>query len=240
VLSIGLLGLAALLPIGRYAIAEANKADHAGNCGRAALRAVVIRHMLDSAPPQGKAAISSAVFNDFTDDLIVQLPEDMKPPQPIGKPTVAPDYRGDYKWFMTAIPNPSNPAQFTVSVVVCFKRDSTETTASIAAADFYDAVNGVALGGGSVKLTLTKPAAPFEVKENDWIALCGTSMDAAKPQALCHWYRVAAAGDDGVSLTLTGPDWDTSYTTTAVALGQSVLGVYTTTVEVPTDPTWKN
>ena len=37
VLSIGLLGLAALLPIGRYTIGEATKADRAGQCGRAAL-----------------------------------------------------------------------------------------------------------------------------------------------------------------------------------------------------------
>ena len=47
VLSIGLLGLAALLPIGRYTIAEATKADRAGHCGRAALRNVVVRRMLD-------------------------------------------------------------------------------------------------------------------------------------------------------------------------------------------------
>ena len=47
VLSIGLLGLAALLPIGRYTIGEATKADRAGQCGRAALRDVIVRRMLD-------------------------------------------------------------------------------------------------------------------------------------------------------------------------------------------------
>ncbi len=257
VLSIGLLGLAALLPIGRYTIAEATKADHAGNCGRTALRAVAIRHMLDSAP-QGNAAFAidplggatklggivsritpnpaqADLIFKATDDLIVQLPENMNPPQAIGKPTAAPDYKGDYTWFLTVVPTPNSPTLFTVSVVVCFKRDlpPAEATASIAATGFYD----LGYGGGSV--TLSNLSAPFEVKENDWIALCGTN--SAKPiPTLCRWYRVVAVGDDGVSLTLTGPDWDTSYTTTAVALGQSVVGVYTTTVEVSTDPTWKN
>ena len=50
VLSIGLLGLAALLPVGRIIIAEATKADRAGNVGRAAMRDVIVRRMLDSNP----------------------------------------------------------------------------------------------------------------------------------------------------------------------------------------------
>ena len=58
VLSIGLLGLAALLPVGRYTLAEATKADRGGQCGRAALRDVVVRRMLDYHnwydPTQGK------------------------------------------------------------------------------------------------------------------------------------------------------------------------------------------
>ena len=48
VLSVGLLGLAALLPIGIFTIGEATKADRAGQCGRAALRDIVVRRMLDS------------------------------------------------------------------------------------------------------------------------------------------------------------------------------------------------
>ena len=47
VLSIGMLGLAAPLPIGRYTLSEATKADRAGQCGRAALHDVIVRRMLD-------------------------------------------------------------------------------------------------------------------------------------------------------------------------------------------------
>ena len=47
VLTIGLLSLAALLPVGQVTLFEAIKADRAGTCGRAAMRNVVVRRMLD-------------------------------------------------------------------------------------------------------------------------------------------------------------------------------------------------
>jgi len=47
VLSIGLLGVAALIPVGRLAIVEAGKADRSGACGRAALSEIKVRQMLD-------------------------------------------------------------------------------------------------------------------------------------------------------------------------------------------------
>ena len=47
VIAVGLLGLAALLPVGGVTIFEATKADRAGNCGRAAIRDIVVRRMLD-------------------------------------------------------------------------------------------------------------------------------------------------------------------------------------------------
>ncbi|MEE8451352.1 MAG: hypothetical protein V3R99_05530, partial [Thermoguttaceae bacterium] len=47
VLSIGLLGLAALIPIGRFAIVETGKSDRAGTGGRGALRDVKVQRMLD-------------------------------------------------------------------------------------------------------------------------------------------------------------------------------------------------
>jgi hypothetical protein len=182
----------------------------------------------------------------WPDDLVVNMPEDMNttPKLPVGRPVnvdsagkqMALTNNGDFSWFASVVPMPNNPTRFTVSIVVCYKRDFSERTATVATADFYDA----GMAGGGIKLT--NLSAPFEVKENDWIALCGVDKKNKPPKpTLCRWYRVASMGDDGVSLTLIGPDWDTtSYTTTAVALGQSVIGVYTTTVELDSDPTWKN
>src|SRR5580704_1528722 len=48
IISIGLLGLASLLPVGLVTIFQATKADRAGNCGRAAMREIVVRRMMDS------------------------------------------------------------------------------------------------------------------------------------------------------------------------------------------------
>lgn len=55
VILFGLLGIAALMELGRFDAAEANRADRAGVCGRGALREVGIREMCDAVWPQGLA-----------------------------------------------------------------------------------------------------------------------------------------------------------------------------------------
>jgi hypothetical protein len=47
ILSIGLLGMAALLPLGQMSLLESTKSDRSGACGRAALRDIQVRRMLD-------------------------------------------------------------------------------------------------------------------------------------------------------------------------------------------------
>jgi type II secretory pathway pseudopilin PulG len=47
IMLVGLAGVAALLPVGQHSLAEAAKADRAGACGRAGLREVKIRGILD-------------------------------------------------------------------------------------------------------------------------------------------------------------------------------------------------
>ncbi|NQT41016.1 MAG: prepilin-type N-terminal cleavage/methylation domain-containing protein, partial [Planctomycetes bacterium] len=54
VLSFGLMGVAALLPLGTFQVVEAGKADQAASCARAAFREVKARRMLD--PDQWVAA----------------------------------------------------------------------------------------------------------------------------------------------------------------------------------------
>jgi len=300
VLSVGLLGLAALLPIGRYTIAQAIKGDRAGDCGRAGLRDVIVRRLLDSnywsanpgsslsflIDPRGvtngmntrfgnnatvvprislvsRAANGNAIPYTqnaadqvflWPDDLVVTMPEDMTPPQPVGRPAVMldptnkPIPNGDYSWFVTVTPTPNNPTRFTVSIVVCYKRVLTASSEwAVTVAKFWDKVpiNGafVAPGGGSVQIDPNAgvPPAGIELKENDWVALCS-------PAGLCRWYRIASIAYDSGSqtpisyLTLIGPDWApaTEGKDKLVAIGQSVIGVYTTTVELDTNPTWRN
>ncbi len=47
VLSIGLMGVAALIPVGRFSLVETGKADRSAACGRAALREIKVRKMLE-------------------------------------------------------------------------------------------------------------------------------------------------------------------------------------------------
>jgi len=47
ILPIGLLAVASLIPIGKLAMTETNKSDRTGMCGRAGLREVKVRRMLD-------------------------------------------------------------------------------------------------------------------------------------------------------------------------------------------------
>ncbi len=162
------------------------------------------------------------------------------------------------------VPVPNNATRFTVSVVVCFNRNLTTNPAGAAMGEravpvttFFDqaAINKapVAIGGGSILLnprpindiqsdaTASPPTvAGISLKENDWVALCSPT------NGLCRWYRVAAIGDNipgdtGQFLTLIGPDWvPTPGKDQLIALGQSVIGVYTTTVNLDTDTMWKN
>ena len=48
ILSIGLLGVAALIPIGRYSVAEATKSDRCAACGHAALDEIKTRGLVDA------------------------------------------------------------------------------------------------------------------------------------------------------------------------------------------------
>jgi len=59
ILSVGLLGMAALIPLGALSLRDAAKSDRTGACGRAALRDVKVRRMLEPtgwSPPPSTAA----------------------------------------------------------------------------------------------------------------------------------------------------------------------------------------
>ena len=122
----------------------------------------------------------------------------------------------------------------------------------------------VAMAGGSVQLNVPMANGTLggiPVHENDWVALVrGVGPNPATPQSpaagYVQWYRVAAIGDSsdnataGAQLTLAGPDWMSPMPVSVagspakadqlVVLGQQVVGVYTTTIDLDTDLTLKN
>ncbi|MFZ5829976.1 MAG: type IV pilus modification PilV family protein [Planctomycetota bacterium] len=78
VLSIGLLGVAALLPVGGLAIEKTNVSDRCGTAGRAALREMRVRRMLDwqswSADPDYTPIDVPGAPNRFDGDEITIVP----------------------------------------------------------------------------------------------------------------------------------------------------------------------
>ena len=155
---------------------------------------------------------------------------------------------GHYTWLATVTPAASErlapvalKKSFQVSVAVCQKRvfrdakfgPSDEIKAEqVAQVDFHSGGAGVAIGGGTVQVS-----PPLLVRPRQWLLLADGTQ--------CQWYRVVSAPPrsdvDPRSewLTLAGPDWViySGATTQAVVL-QTVVGVYSTVVEIDTDPTW--
>lgn len=287
VIAIGLLGLAALIPVGRFTLVEAGKADRAGACGRAALRDVKVRGMLDyydhnnninwspvptttsfAIDPLGVAngiignlggatgPINRITFNwiaslpilpnneqieaaesifHWHDDLVFHMPED-RTRRPTQLATGL-EHEGSYSWFITVTPAAnestlpySEKRLYTVSVVVCYKRDLSTTGEHTAATAFL----GGGYGGGSVRLTITSTN-EVDMREGQWIMLYGTDLASGRVQ--CSWYRLVTVGevDPGPPIvryvSLAGPDWDTNIAPTAVII-DGVIGVYTTTIEI--------
>ena len=75
----------------------------------------------------------------------------------------------------------------------------------------------------------------FNVKVNDWVMLCGKKVliTGQSPVSFCQWYRVVTAGSSPTtSLTLLGPDWDTSITTPTLVAVEGVSGVYSTVTQL--------
>ncbi|MGD0898430.1 MAG: hypothetical protein ABR915_11380 [Thermoguttaceae bacterium] len=209
----------------------------------------------------GKAINPQAIFVS-PDDLIVAFPEqdNSSPRKPFGRsyipaypdpnnPGATVNNSGDYSWFLSVMQT-SDPMRFGVTVVVCYKRDFTaERAVQVPTSGFLDVSGGLALGGGSIQLGGPINDAPgsatlgIRVKANDWVALYSSSS------GLCCWYRVLAISDLGPapnyvqSLTLAGPDWlvttDPSKPDYVIAMGQSVIGAYSTTVELDQDPAWQ-
>lgn len=152
---------------------------------------------------------------------------------------------GHYTWLATVTPAASErlapvalKRSFQVSVAVCHKRVFRDDSAAgivaeqVAQVAFLPGGAGVALGGGTVQVN-----PPLLVRPRQWLLLADGTQ--------CHWYRVVSApprsdvDPRSELLTLAGPDWVIySGATTRAVVVQTVVGVYSTVVEIDTDPTW--
>jgi hypothetical protein len=188
------------------------------------------------------------------DDLEFSLPKDIKP-RPPGEstrprapdPSGIPQFAGNYSWLLTVTPAAAEATLavadrtlFSVSVVVCYRREFSVDGEHTASVKFL----GAGYGGGSVELSSPPVDPPLRLRENEWVMLCGKVPDSRlvpPERTVCKWYRVVSAdsGSPTTFVSLVGPDWDTvaSPMATAVAIDH-VVGVYTTTVELDDSLLW--
>jgi len=175
---------------------------------------------------------------------------------PPGTPLV-PQTDENYSWIATVTPaivengmNPMIRRLYSVSIVVFWKRDYTVDTSAPTPTERVVTARmiGDGYGGGDVELTGSPPW--LQVKENQWLMLCGQVGSPDKP--VFQWYRVISAAEaDGNSryVTLAGPDWSTSWNTVDIdnngvmdaahaVLLDGVIGVYTTMIDLDRDLMW--
>ena len=150
---------------------------------------------------------------------------------------VDPMYDGHYSWLVTVSPaateanvNRYERRRYNVSVAVCYRRDFDSSAEQSAAASF---VGGVGLGGGTITL-----GSGVDTKDGEWLLLCNARV--GNNPAVAKWYRVVSAGESPATrITLQGPDWDVArYPSPTAVVIPTVLGVYSTVVEIDSDPLW--
>ncbi len=124
-----------------------------------------------------------------------------------------------------AVPIPwNNRRTFTVSVVVCEKRNL-----STAGEEVIPVTCDTATGYGGIGIHVASqwPTA-WTLKNKDWILLYSPNQTAT-------WYRVVYAGYDEATdttrISLVGPDWNGGTAATAISV-DGVTGVYTSTVQL--------
>ena len=178
-------------------------------------------------------------------------------------------YIGNFSWFLTVAASPSEVQagipwyqaapllqrrQFSISVVVCWKRDFTvDTTGQPQGEQTCDLGGPLPSSIGGATITLPATDANMEhpinkVKEDQWVMLVAFDSSTPPVPIMANWYRIVGVGRDLSQtsppvnmLSLVGPDWNTTnlnVTSVKLIVVNGVTGVYTRTVELDYDATW--
>ena len=263
VISVGLMSLAMLIPAGAMAINEANKSDRSGACGRAAMREVKIRRMLDrdnwaGDPGDGPFAIDplgiakvpgefagglpriglSSVPSLDVADSIFTWRDDLTVVFPEDRSLRSSIFGLENNGDAVSDGHYSWFMTVTPSPAEPPNQKRTFSVSVVVCHDrFSESPNGVAYPVDfSASGGGTIPTGDeLKIRTNQWLMLVDDTQ--------CKWYRVACAGVLGVGRTmkqavsLVGPYWDdTSSSSPQVVIIEDVIGVYSTTVA--TDQNW--
>ncbi|MCL2006159.1 MAG: prepilin-type N-terminal cleavage/methylation domain-containing protein [Planctomycetaceae bacterium] len=143
VLSIGLLGVLAVIPFGAFQVSKANHAEYASNMLANAAEEIAVRQMLDQVPtnnpatfvwvepyqrePVDQLPIAFASIENWTemmrgqDDLLYTAHGDRRPDFPADKVQSS----GKYTWFFTFQPTGAD-GNVSVDVLACYNRVPTD------------------------------------------------------------------------------------------------------------------
>lgn len=212
VISVGLLGVAAMVPMARHLIIKAVKADMASCYGRAGLRMIASDGHLEAGTLNwnGNGGVGTNRTSNSGKDgfdyhcsaaLMEFLEKDINVQFPMYK--LYSD-ETNYQWLAT-IRNLGNDF-FEVSVAVCHNRAANNYSS---AATF----NG-GFGGGNI----TGFTATDMIKPGEWIYVYASANNG-------RWFKVMDISKS--SVTVTGPDWRNSGGSVTVATPGGVIGVFT-------------
>ena len=242
VVSVGLLGIASLIPASKYQINEAIKADMAAQIGRAGLKVLITmsaprndfggENGVQQTPNRDDRMVTTNVFGYNWDGHAASAPlvqdfkcsTDLVPNPSMFRPDEDPPYydsalQGNFEWVGTI--RKIQEGYCEVSAAVCYRRPEAEISLS-----------GTHLGNNcfQVNVNITEDMAK-ELGVGRWVYVYQGSK--------AHWYRIvdSSLNTDTKYLQLAGPHWGTvgteaSSNQVTIRTPGGVIAVYTEIVPI--------
>ncbi len=216
VISVGLLGVAAMVPMAKYLVSKAIQADMASCYGRAGLRMIAADGNLSAGalnwnggPMTSSTAHSGKDAFDY--HCSADLVEFMKRDPAIPFPTyMMYADKTQFEWLATV--RDLGSGFYDVSVAVSYHR----------AVDGYK--SGGTFSGGYGGGSITGFGETKEIKPGEWVFIC-SSGDTNNG----HWFKVMDISPTTVSVS--GPDWLNHGGSVTVATPGGVVGVFSEVIK---------
>ncbi|MDO4570454.1 MAG: prepilin-type N-terminal cleavage/methylation domain-containing protein [Planctomycetia bacterium] len=235
VITIGVLGVAALIPAAKYQMNEAVKADMSANCGRAALKTMVTMDWLREYEDGGSVfkcvnwsgpAGASSTPNSGVSAADYECSDDIQSNEYFYDhdrllPFFDTALTGNFQWVGTIVKIGST-GWCEISAAVCYKRPQSEISVSVSSCTS-------SYGRLCVEGTVSGHTDTATLKAGDYIFLYNSSRG--------FWYKIINCtfeGSNSVDLDLSGPNWSPGSSGLKAKTPGNVAGVYSELVPITT------